>query len=271
MHMIHLCFRIAITCSIILIARHVCAAESSTAFENALATDRPDNTESSQTVGKHRLQIETSVAITYDRANNITTRTYNFPTLVRYGVINPLEFRIEGELFNIQTTTGSASEHGFSDVAFGIKVHLHDNVGWIPSCGVLARLSVPTGTTTFSSKAVEPIIKILAEWALPAGFTFGTNLGANFLTKDATGDRFAQLLYTATVGHDIPGTHQRLRVFVENAGIVSVKPGKPNLYQFDAGMAFIITPNTQIDAAAQIGLNQAAPDIAGGVGFSVRM
>lgn len=246
------------------------AEERRPAYDDVLVTDRPDAAEASETVGKQRFQVETSFAITNDASAGTTTRTYNFPTLLRYGIVDPVEFRVEGDLFNIETSSGTATERGVSDFALGVKGHFVDGEGWTPSFGALAHLGVPTGKDTFSSNGVEPSAKLLADWELPAGFTLGTNLGADLPVRDAAGDKFARLLYAAAVGHDLPGTSGRLRMFVESAGAIPMKGGKPDEHQFDTGLALLLTPDMQLDVVTQFGLNDDTPDVAGGLGFSWR-
>src|SRR3989338_7701616 len=63
--------------------------------EEPLGTDRPDAAESSKVVGQYRLQLETSFFFEHNDDNNTITRTYNFPPLVRFGVLPWLELREE--------------------------------------------------------------------------------------------------------------------------------------------------------------------------------
>ncbi|MFH1725988.1 MAG: transporter [Elusimicrobiota bacterium] len=113
------------------------------AFEKALVTDRPDTAESSVTVGKSRFQIETGFAFGQDKASGVTARNYGFSTLFRFGLTDPLELRVEGDMFITRTETGMSTQSGFSDLAFGAKAHLLDNGGWTPSLGALFNLKFP--------------------------------------------------------------------------------------------------------------------------------
>src|SRR3989338_3302069 len=98
-----------------------------TSFAEALVTDRPDAAEASITVGKHRFQVETSFAFSRDTDTGTTTKTVSFPTLLRFGVWEPFEIRMEGEMYTFQTETGATVERGLSDLAFGVKFHAMDN------------------------------------------------------------------------------------------------------------------------------------------------
>lgn len=241
-------------------------------FDDALVTDRPDAAEASVTVGQNRFQIETSFAFSNDKDAGVTTRDYSFPTLLRYGIIDPLELRVEGNFFTAQTATGATSQKGFNDFEVGLKAHLIEGgEGLLPSLGLLAHMSVPVGKDNFSSNGVEPVFKALADWDLPAGFSLGTNVGMDVPVRDNAGDKFARFLYAAAIGHGIPGTNDRLSAFVESAGAVSLKSGKVNEHQINSGLAFLITPNVQIDTAVEFGLNDNTSDFATGFGLSWRL
>lgn len=236
-----------------------------------LITDRPDTAESSKVVGKYRLQVETSFAFGHNNDNNTTTRTYNFPTLVRFGVLPWLELRAESEMNQFQTQTGQNTQRGFTDIAFGFKTHLLDNEGWVPSMGVLFHIGTPTGHDNFTSNTYEPMLKWLNDWGLPADFSLGTNIGFDVPARNTNGEKYARVLYAGTVGHPVTFISENLNTFVEVQGIVPVESTDPNEHTFDAGFTFIITPDIQVDTFIQIGLVEATTDITTGIGFSWRM
>lgn len=241
-------------------------------YEDALVTDRPDAAEASATVGKNRFQIESSFQFGQDQAAGTTTRNYSFPTLLRYGIIDALELRVETEVGTFQTdNSGAAAQRGFNDVAFGLKANFTENQGLVPSFGLLGHLNVPIGNDTFSSNGVEPIFKALADWELGAGFGLGTNVGVDLPVRDAAGDKFGRFIYAAALGRAIPGTSDRLGAFIEAAGAVPLKQAKAQEHTFDTGLKFLITPNLQVDTVVQIGLNDDAADLALGSGLSWRI
>jgi hypothetical protein len=240
-------------------------------FDDALVTDRPDAAEASVTVGKNRFQVETGVGYTYDENAGTTSNTFGMPTLLRYGIVDPVELRVEGELFNVQWTSGAALQSGLTDIAIGTKVHVIDGGGAIPSFGVLAHLSMPTGNANFSAQGWEPTMKLLADWGLPGGVSLGTNAGFDVPVRDPTGDKFSRFLYAVSIGRGIPGVEERLRIFVESAGAVPLKRGKAHEHQFNTGLAVLLTPNMQVDCVAQIGLEGDSPDLTTGLGFGWRL
>ncbi len=241
------------------------------AAEESLITDRPDTAESSRVVGQYRLQLETSFGFGHNNDNNTTTRTYNFPTLVRFGILPWLEVRAESELVQVQTTTGQNRERGFTDIAFGFKTHLLDNEGWIPSMGVLFHIGTPTGNDNFTSNTYEPMLKWLNDWGLPADFSLGTNIGFDVPARNAAREKYARVLYAATVGHPVGFISDRLNTFIELQGIVPVESSDPAEHTLDTGLTFIINPDIQLDTFVQIGLVEATTDITTGLGFSWRI
>lgn len=239
-------------------------------WDNALVTDRPDTAESSLTVGRNRFQLETGASFDHDRKVGVTTQTINFPTLVRYGVLEPLEFRVEGNLFQSQSATGSARANGFTDLDFGLKWHLFDTLGIRPSFGLLAHLTVPTGKKSFSGEGTVPTFKTLIEWDLPRDFSFGMNLGFDVPVQDGAGDKFAQFLYAAALGIPSPVLPERLGFFAGASGIIPTVSGKSEQHAVEGGVTFLGTPNLQFDTFVTAGLNRNTTDIGTGLGLSWR-
>ena len=76
----------------------VAIASSATASAaDTITTDRPDAVESSLTVGRGRFQIETSVAQERDKDAGTKTTVRTTPTLLRLGVTENVEIRLESE------------------------------------------------------------------------------------------------------------------------------------------------------------------------------
>jgi hypothetical protein len=87
------------------------ASPAMAAGEEPIVTDRPDFVESSQVVGKGRLQIETSLAAERDRAGGATERTTSTPTLLRIGASDSIELRLETD-GRMHAWSGEAGGHG---------------------------------------------------------------------------------------------------------------------------------------------------------------
>ncbi len=91
--------RLANTC---LASLALLAPLSAIAGDDGIVTDRPDFVESSNVVGRGRFQIETSVLAERDKSDGVRARTYSMPTLLRYGVGDVLELRLETDGRTVQ-------------------------------------------------------------------------------------------------------------------------------------------------------------------------
>jgi len=246
-------------------------AEDGDPWKDSIVTDRPDIAETSQTVGQLRFQIESSFSFIQDIEDGVAVRRYSFPTLFRFGVIDPLELRLGGEWFIAQTETGQPARIGFSDIDFGLKGHILDAAeGGIPSMAIMAMLLAPTGKDELSFNGWYPSLVLIADWDMIYNLTLGVNLGFDVPIRDPEGDVYARFLYAVAFGYIIHGLNNRFKVFVEVAGIAPLKSHKDNIVILSTGPAYLLTPNMQIDGFIRVGLTKATPDMQGGVGYSVR-
>jgi Putative MetA-pathway of phenol degradation len=218
-----------------------------------ISTDRPDFVESSQTVGRGRFQFETSVSHDVTREAGARTSAWGSPTLLRYGISQRVELRVETDGFQ---HTSRAS--GLADAALGIKWHVRHGVG------VLLHADLPSGSVLFRGRGVRPSLRAVAEWDLPAGFSLGVMPGVSYEEDDA-GRRFITGIFGATLGHSWTET---FRTFVEySAQEIKASTYGSDFITYDAGAAYLLRRNWQIDGAVSFG-SGAAPDVSFTLGLS---
>src|SRR4051812_2515408 len=98
------------------------------AAPSPIVTDRPGFLFSSLNVGRGVFQIELGLpAVTLDE-----TRFASLFALVRYGVTDRFELRIDSPVYN-EYTAAHSTDRGFGDLEAGAKWHLFDNAGARPS------------------------------------------------------------------------------------------------------------------------------------------
>lgn len=252
------------------------ALAPSTAFaeeEDELSTDRPDFVESSNVVGKGVFQVETSLAFERDHRDGITSRTRSTPTLLRYGVGQDVEIRLESEGLLRQEVTGgsvSTTDTGTADASIGAKwrIRAADEGGGQPGLAVLAHIDLDSGSAAFRAAGKVPSLRLVAEWELPGDASFGVMPGVFYGKDDAGGQRYWGGILAATYSRELAGS---LRGFVEIAGqqLRSTRHGG-NVVTFDTGLVYAIDRDTQLDFSINVGLNQHTPDRTLAVGFSRR-
>ncbi|MCP4454270.1 MAG: transporter [Planctomycetes bacterium] len=239
----------------------------------SLVTDRPDQTESSSTVGFQRIQFELGYTHSVDdEADTVRTDSLS-QTLIRYGLIEGLELRFGWDGYQWQeTTSGGATTRidGASDVAAGLKYRLRAEQGWMPETAFLTHLSVPVGKAGLSSEQIDPDLRFAFSHTLNDTYSFGYNLGTAWTTgEDATGkiSQRNHFIYTVALG---AGITDELGAFVEFYGDVptqSNSTGPAN--SFDGGLTYLLSDDMQLDISSGIGLSDAADDwfVSAGIAF----
>jgi len=230
------------------------------AVSQTIATDRPDFVESSSTVGKGSIQMEGAVAFEKRSALVIETEAFTTPFLLRVGVADGWELRIESDWFTRSTTRGEVGQlttNGLADFALGAKwAFFAPETGDAPSMAVLGHADLPTGSGDFRGDGMRPSIRITAEWSLPGDWGIGIMPGVLY---DRTGDnRFISGIFGAVVGK---GLTDSLRAFVELAfdQMAGRQYGGTSGY-IDYGITFLLNPRWLLDAGFALGITDQAPD-----------
>jgi len=241
--------------------------------DDEIVTDRPDFVESSNVVGKGRVQLETSVAVERNRDAQFKERTLASPTLLRFGISDNLELRIETDGRLVYRLDDRAlgtrqTERGYADTALGIKWHVQDEQGAMPSLGVLLHADLDSGSAAFRGHGVRPSLRVAAEWELPDEFALGVMPGIASDT-DEDGKRYTSAIFGIVLGKSWT---PRWRTFVEVSAphIARVRHGGTQA-SVDVGTAYLLSKRCQIDTAFSRGLNDRTADFSWTVGFSIKL
>jgi hypothetical protein len=243
--------------------------------DEPIATDRPDFVESSQVVGKGRLQLETSAQWERQRGEDLHTRTLSMPTLLRIGVGESTELRFETDGRNVihasdPSSGARATVAGWADTAIGLKWHLPDQQGegfGAPSLGVLLHADLASGSRELRGHGVRPSLRLAAEWELPGGYSFGVMPGLG-QESDEDGKRYGYGILAATLGKEFG---ERVRGFVELAAPQIARAGHGGTQaSFDTGLTYLVNKDCQVDFSVVRGLNRRSPDLALAFGLSLR-
>lgn len=248
-------------------------AAGSALADDTIATDRPDFVESSKVVGRGRIQLETSAAWERQRDGDLHSRTLTTPTLLRIGLGDTAELRIETDGRSIEHDSMPASgmravSAGWADTEVGIKWRVADGEGKRPSLGVLLHAALPSGSSGLRGHGLRPSLRLSAEWELADDYSFGIMPGIAADTDDQDA-RYGYGILAASLGKDFG---ERVHGFVEVAApqIARAAHGGSQV-SFDTGMSYLLGKDCQVDVAVTHGLNRRTPDLGLAVGFSVRM
>lgn len=239
----------------------------------AISTDRPDFVESSDVVGTSRFQIEFGVQSERDTFGGVKTRTRTTPTLLRFGLGESLELRVETDgrtTSRVQDAIGvQSSERGWADASIGLKWHMADGdeAKGLPGMAWLVHLDGDTGSAAFRGQGWRPSLRFVAEWDLPNDVSVGVMPGVAASANPA-GKRFAAGILAVTVGK---AWTPAWRSYVELAGqqIASSANGG-SVVTFDTGVTYLVNDALQLDLSLARGLTRESPRFAWGLGASVR-
>ena len=242
------------------------------ADDDTINPDRPNVANSSQVVGSGRVQLETGLNWDRQRDPDAHLRTLTTPTLLRIGVADALELRLETDGRTIEHASDPSSgahavSAGWADFAAGVKWHLYDQDGAKPSLGVIADLLLPTGSRALHGGGFRPTLEVPAEWDLGHEWSLAMMPGVGRDTDDA-GSRYTYGVLAASVGKAFG---ERLHGFAEVAApqIAHAAHGGTQL-QFDAGVSWLVNKDCQLDAMLVRGLHRNTPELSLAFGLSAR-
>ncbi len=239
------------------------------AAQDSIATDRPDFVESANTVGRGVFQIETSVAFERSKSGAEAARLWTTPTLLRYGLTNDFELRLETDGFATSRSDDETRHSGFSDTALGLKWRQQegDEATGSPAVGWLLHLEGNTGSKPFRGAGNVPSLRATAEWELPKDVSVGVMPGVRY-DKDDLGRRFWAGVLAVTYSRPAaPAT----RCFVELAARrIAPRTYGGSLVTADTGLSYLVDRDVQLDAAFAFGIGRHSGDLAATAGLSIR-
>ena len=209
------------------------------ADDDLIDADRPGIADGSHSVKKGHFQIE----LGYNRNDNNDGPDVNWPLLLRYGITDKFEFRVESGTFE-----HTNNENGFDSVSVGFKDHFYDrnNV----SLGVIGRWFFPSGSGDFATHKSQLDLRLAGDIQFGERWAINPNVGIASSTATAA----------MTVQYNLT---QKSNVFVDG----SVQNSQVLL---DSGFAWIVRSNTQIDASIGWGAHGDVPRLFWSAGISQR-
>ena len=208
-----------------------------------IVTDRPDQTESSSTVGNGNLQIEAGLLIGFVGEDEYAIRQILAPTtLFRYGITEGIELRLLSQLESIKIQ--DQLNQGISDIEIGAKIQIFKREESKFEVAFISHLLVPTGTEGVSIGNFGTINKLAVSQELNETLGLGYNLGYNYL-----GLGRGHLTYSTVLG---VGVNEKVAIYVEPYGeLIDMAEFVLN---FDTGLTYLIKDNVQLDFSFGTGL-----------------
>jgi Putative MetA-pathway of phenol degradation len=253
------------------------AAQAPAEDDDLINADRPGLAEGSGVVGHGRVQIETGLQFEARHEDSVRARALLFPTLLRIGIGDRFEVRVEGNTFTTLSITdeagGSAAStrlSGLAPFSLGGKYRFQESTGADhPGIGVLARIVPAWGTGDFRAGRTAGDLRLAVDWDLAPRVSVNPNAGIGVYEGDE--DRtFTVGLFAVTLAYAPAPT---VSLFVDAGAQTPELPGRGSVIVIDVGVAVIATRNIQIDISAGSGARGNTPPhpfIAAGISLRAR-
>ncbi|MBL1280946.1 MAG: transporter [Fluviicola sp.] len=224
-----------------------------------IVTDRPDQTESSATVPKNSLQIESGVIFQFSENNGTSVKEILAPTtLFRIGVFKWAELRILNQ-FESNKFGNNQRIKGISDLEIGTKIQLLKNSAINTEIALLSHVLLPTGSRELTNNNYGTINKLSISHSLGENLDLGYNIGYNSF-EGYDGD----LTYSLALGI---GLSDKVGMYIEPYGEwVNFQSLAANM---DAGFTYLLQENLQFDFSFGLGLNYNMNYISAGVSWLI--
>ncbi len=226
-----------------------------------LSADRPDGTESANTVDAGHFQAEISFFDFTRDKSGARTDSWAFGDLnLKVGLVSHVDLHLGFAIYNLEQTRvagNTTTSHGFGDFTLRLKINLWGNDSGKTALALLPWITIPS-YANLSSKRPETGMVIPFGWAINDRFSVGAQIGFSAQWDEPQQRYSLTVEHTAVLGVSIYGP---LGAFVEYIGVANAFPGD-NPYQaiFSGGITVTVGKNIMFDAATQIGLTKSADD-----------
>lgn len=227
-----------------------------------LSPDRPNSTESPQTVDAGRTQFEVSIGDwSRERRDDVVVA---LQTIAKVGLSHDSDLQLIFDTFVVQDNASGTDEEGFGDLTVRYKKNLWGNDGETDSAlALLPFVKIPTGTD-LSNDEVEGGLAVPYSTSLTDGIGLGLmgQLQANY--DGADDEHELGFLHTAVLGFSHGGGTSS---YVEFAGFAvdDIYDGSVN-----AGLLHQPSRDLMFDAGVRLGVTDDANDLGVFIGFTYR-
>ena len=233
----------------------------------ALVTDRPDATEASSTVGKGVLQFETGGLYESFEDNNVKSENYTFNTmLIRYGILDNLEFRLGWDFVEGVTTVNNNKldnvMSGLSPLLLGIKLDIAEENGAMPEIALIGHVfPLFSASADYRPEYTGIDFRLSLSHTLSEKSSLGYNIGAQWGADSPE----AAAIYTVAYGYSIT---DKLGMYAELYGDLP-EDSAANHY-WDAGFTYLVNNDLQLDTYFGTSITE-GQDLLVGLGLSYRV
>jgi hypothetical protein len=247
----------------------ITALPSATALaqdDDDVNADRPGVGTSAATVARGALQLETGVDHARERRARATERRTSLGTLLRYGVLDGVELRLEGE--PVVALRGPEDETNIGDIVLSVKLRILEGAEGVPrpTLSLLPALKLPTAPEPIGSERVDAALLGLASFGF-GRLSADLNAGLAAIGQEGGSSYVVQGLTSATVSGDVT---EKLSLLGEIFYRSPDERGGDHLVGVTVGAVYGLTRRLVIDTAVITSLVGRGPDYRIQAGLTAR-
>jgi hypothetical protein len=230
--------------------------------DEKIEPERPSETQSASTVGKKTFQLEAGFKI--EKTEDMVHHTAEPEFLLRLGLLEKLEFRLESEVsrYSTKTATGHQVVSGLQPVSLGFKTALLKGNHWIPETALIADITIPgLSSGQFKTDHAAPHVRLAFQNEVSKKLQLGYNLAAEW---DGTEPQ-PEYIYTFSPALEVSPSCQ---VYLETYG--HFKNHESPETSLDGGLLFFVNDNISLDISSGVGLSKHAPAYFVSLGGAIR-
>jgi hypothetical protein len=222
--------------------------------------DRPGIADGSKVVGAGRFQVESGIQHEYRRDGSLSDRRLFVPTLLRMGIGERWEVRIESNAYTWKRVSdpgnGDMRSEGLAPASLGMKYQFRGaDDPRQPSLGAIMRIFPASGSGEFRSRHTTGDFRLAADWDFASNWSLNPNLGVA-VYEDDQNQIFTAGLFAVTLNYNPSKT---LNFFVDTGMQSRERKNGKSAIVFDAGVAYLITRDIQLDFSVGAGTAGTTP------------
>jgi hypothetical protein len=230
-----------------------------------LVTDRPDFTESAETVPRGGIQLE--FGYTYGKDGDVESHSLG-ELLLRAALGGRAELRLGLNSWAWQDDPGQSND-GLENVFLGAKFMLleaPDEPGSPrPGMALLVGTGIPTGSDQIGEKHLEPGARLALAWDLNGRAGLSTNIGYAWISQQ--GEGIGELSGSLALGY---GLTDSVGCYIEYYQFVYTEAGSNDPGYVNGGLTWLTTDNFQLDWRAGYQVTGEGSEFFTGIGGSWR-
>ncbi|MDF1840149.1 MAG: transporter [Rubripirellula sp.] len=245
-------------------------------YEERLETERHDFTQSTKTVGRGVVQLESGYSFFYKDHEEEIEQSHTFPeTLLRIGLSDNIEFRLRYS-YAWTFIDEAENQQGSQDLVWSFKLGMTEECGLRPESALELRFTAPTGGSDYSTRRVEHGLDYIYSWELAekwelygsTGYATGALGDFGFTPERPAEDWFVVFSQSVALGVEMT---ERTALYAEFFGLFSDELEDDfSAVVFNIGLDYYINDDFLLDIRVGKGLTPDSDDFFAGMGGGIR-